>query len=108
MKATLTRKARIDTMGLKELIILLVALMPTIASVIHNVYVVVKQSKLYNKIAETYDLAGLKNKMDKQIKENEKTQAGLKALYKTLYKYAYGVELTEDDINAIITKNAKD
>lgn len=95
-------------MGLKEFIYLFIALAPSIASVFYNTIVIFKQTKLFKHIGEVYDLAGLKNKLDKQIKENEKTQAGLKALYKTLYKYAYGVELTEDDINAIISKNAKD
>lgn len=94
-------------MDIKTLVILLIALCPTAVEIFHNFYVMFKQTKMFDNITSMYDLTKIKNKMDKQLIENQKLQNSIKTTFKILYKQVYNVELSDEDVESIINKNSQ-
>lgn len=92
-------------MNLAAIWTLIVALIPALGAVLTSLYAIVKSTKIFNDIKETYDLSRISKKIDKQIVDNDKLCTEIKALYKLIYKYEKGVELSDEDVKNIINKH---
>lgn len=92
-------------MTLSNIWILIIALVPSFGAVISSIVNVVRSTRTFQTIVDVCNLKQVQKKLDKQLIENAKLSTEIKNLYKLIYKLTNKVEVSDEDVEKLISGN---